>query len=106
MSLEETIIKQQSAQPRNYTGQPADNKTLTLATGFGSLEKKPEDASPEFNIVKSKSEVTAAAAVDMIPQEVYDNLKVKFLDKESEIDDKNNKINDLQEKIQAMFKEQ
>jgi hypothetical protein len=36
----------------------------------------------------------------MIPQEVYDNLKSKFLDKESEIDEKNNKLRDLQEKIE------
>ena len=104
MSLEETIIKQQSAQPRNYTGQP--DKSLTLATSFGSVDKKPEDSSQDFNIVRTKSEVATAAAVDMIPQEVYDNLKVKFLDKESEIDEKNNKLRDLQEKIEEMFKEQ
>ena len=42
---------------------------------------------------------------DYVHKEVYENLKEKFLEKESEIDSRNLHIGNLEEQIESIYKE-
>jgi hypothetical protein len=74
MALEETVIKSQSNKNRTYT-----------------MPMKEEESPTKIEKVEVK-----APPVDSVSQEIYDSLKAKFLEKESEIDTRNVKIQDLE----------
>ena len=42
---------------------------------------------------------------DYVHLEVYENLKQKFLEKESEIDSRNTQIRNLEDKIESIYEE-